>query len=545
MDWYKEAVFYELHVRAFHDSNGDGIGDFPGLLEKLPYLEKLGVNALWLLPFYVSPLEDDGYDIADFKAVHPSYGTIDDFRRCLDEAHARGIRIVCELVINHTSDRHPWFQEARKDARSPRRDYYVWSDTDQRYPKARVIFTDTERSNWTWDPAAKAYYWHRFFSHQPDLNFDHPPVREEIKEVIRFWLGLGVDGLRVDAVPYLFEREGTSCENLPETHAFVKELRRLVDAEFPGRMLLAEANQWPEDLVAYFGSGDEFHMAFNFPLMPRIFMAVRREERRPIEEILERTPRIPESCQWAIFLRNHDELTLEMVTDQERDYMYGEYATDQRSRLNLGIRRRLAPLLDDSRRKIELMNALLLTLPGTPIIYYGDEIGMGDNVYLGDRNGVRTPMQWTCDRNAGFSRCDPAALYAPVIVDPVFGHATRNVESQERHATSLLCWMRRMLALRRANAAVFGRGSIDFLRPENPRVLAFLRSHGEETILCVNNLSRFVQPCELDLSRFVGATPVELIGGSHFPAVERRPYFLSLGPHGFYWFRLVRRSGAA
>jgi maltose alpha-D-glucosyltransferase / alpha-amylase len=538
--WFKDAVFYELHVRGFYDANGDGVGDFQGLIEKLPYLESLGVTALWLLPFYLSPLEDDGYDIADYRRVHPSYGTIEDFRRFLDAAHARGLRVVTELVLNHTSDQHPWFQEARRDRGSPFRDYYVWSDTDTRYAGTRVIFNDTERSNWTWDPVAKQYYWHRFFSHQPDLNFDNPQVREEMFQVVRYWLDMGVDGFRVDAVPYLYEREGTSCENLPETHAFVKELRALVEREYPGRILLAEANQWPADVRAYFGDGDEFHMAFHFPVMPRIFMALRREDRTPVEDVIENTPAIPETCQWALFLRNHDELTLEMVTDDERLYMYGEFAKDPLMKVNLGIRRRLAPLLENGRRRIELLNALLFSLPGTPILYYGDEIGMGDNVYLGDRNGVRTPMQWTGDRNAGFSRADTNALYAPVISDPVFGWQGVNVEAQERVPTSLLNWMRRLIAvMKKHGRGVFGHGSIRFLKPENRKVLAFLRQHKGETVLCVNNLSRFVQPCMLDLEEHAGRIPVEMIGGTRFPAVEHgRPYFVSLGPHGFYWFRL-------
>jgi maltose alpha-D-glucosyltransferase/alpha-amylase len=544
-DWYKDAVFYELHVRAFHDSNADGIGDFRGLTEKLPYLEKLGIDALWILPFYVSPLKDDGYDIADYRAIHPAYGTLEDFKRFLDEAHGRGIRVITELVFNHTSDQHPWFQAARSDPASPYRDYYVWSDDDKRYAGARIIFTDTERSNWTWDPVAKKYFWHRFFSHQPDLNYENPAVRREMFDIVRFWLDMGVDGFRCDAVPYLYEREGTSCENLPETHAFLKELRAMVDREYGGRMLLAEANQWPEDVIAYFGKGDEFHMCFHFPLMPRIFMALRREDRHPITEILARTPEIPDGCQWGLFLRNHDELTLEMVTDEERDYMYHEYATDPRMKLNLGIRRRLAPLLDNGRRRIELLNALLMSMPGTPIIYYGDEIGMGDNCFLGDRNGVRTPMQWTPDRNAGFSRADAAALYAPVIVDPVYGYQAVNVEAEERLPTSLLHWMRRLIRARRTHArGVFGRGTIEFLNPANRKILAFIRAWQGETVLCVNNLSRFVQPCELDLSRYAGLVPIEMIGGTPFPMIGAdRPYFLSLGPHGFIWFRLDPPEG--
>jgi maltose alpha-D-glucosyltransferase/alpha-amylase len=540
-DWYKDAVFYELHVRAFYDGNADGVGDFPGLTEKLSYLERLGVDALWLLPFYVSPLRDDGYDIADYRRINPVYGTLDDFKVFLEQAHRRGIRVITELVMNHTSDQHPWFQAARADPASPYRDYYVWSDDDKKYSHARIIFTDAEPSNWTWDHVAKQYFWHRFFSHQPDLNYDNPAVRHEMLDIIRFWLDLGVDGFRCDAVPYLFERDGTNCENLPDTHAFLKEMRRTIDREYgSGRLLLAEANQWPEDVAVYFGAGDEFHMAFHFPLMPRIFMALRSEDRHPITEILDRTPPVPDDCQWALFLRNHDELTLEMVTDAERDYMYLEYARDPRAKINLGIRRRLAPLLDGGRRRIELLNALLMSMPGSPIIYYGDEIGMGDNVYLGDRNGVRTPMQWTSDRNAGFSRSDAAALYAPVIVDPVFGYQSVNVEAAERLGTSLLHWMRRLIRVRTRYArGVFGRGAIEFVRPENRAILAYVRSWKGEHVLCVNNLSRFAQPCELDLRRHAGLVPVEMMGGSRFPPIPKdRPYFLSLGAHAFLWFRL-------
>ena len=537
-DWYRDAVVYELHVKAFSDGNGDGMGDFSGLMQKLGYLQGLGVNCLWLLPFYPSPLKDDGYDIADYCGVHPDYGTLDDFQAFLDEAHRRGIRVITELVLNHTSDQHPWFQEARQHPASPYRAYYVWSDADDRYRDARVIFRDTERSNWTWDPVGKAYYWHRFFSHQPDLNYDNPAVQEEILKVIAFWLDRGVDGLRCDAVPYLFEREGTTGENLPETHAFIKRVRRFVDDRYGDRMLLAEANQWPEDVVAYFGGGDEFHIAYHFPLMPRMFMAIRQEDRHPIVEILRRTPLIPEGCQWALFLRNHDELPLEMVTAEERDYLYREYAGDPRARLNLGIRRRLAPLLDGSRRRIELLNSLLVSLPGTPVIYYGDEIGMGDNIYLGDRNGVRTPMQWSGDRNAGFSRCDPDRLYLPPIENPLYHYAAVNVDAQERSPASLLNWMKRLIAIRK-RFPVFGRGSLEFLDPANRKVFAYLRAGEDETILCVVNLSRFVQPCELDLRRYEGRVPVELFGNTPFPPIGALPYFLTLGPHTFYWFRLV------
>ncbi|MFZ5471878.1 MAG: maltose alpha-D-glucosyltransferase [Myxococcota bacterium] len=537
--WFKKAIIYELHVRAFYDSNGDGIGDLRGLIEKLPYLESLGVDCLWLLPMYPSPLRDDGYDIADYYSIHPDYGTLEDFKRLVDEAHRRGLRILTELVVNHTSDQHPWFIEARSDPSSPKRAYYVWSDTDDRYRGARVIFTDTEKSNWTWDPVAKQYFWHRFFSHQPDLNYDNPAVQEEMFNVLRFWLSLGVDGFRVDAVPYLFEREGTNCENLPETHAYLKRIRALMDAEFPGRVLLAEANQWPSDVRVYFGEGDEFHMGFHFPVMPRLFMGLRREERRPIVEIMQQTPEIPPNCQWAIFLRNHDELTLEMVTDEDRDYMYREYAKDRRMRLNLGIRRRLAPLMDNGRRRIELMHSLLFSLPGTPVMYYGDELGMGDNVYLGDRNGVRTPMQWTSDRNAGFSRADAAALYAPVIVDPVYGFQAINVEAQERTSTSLLAWVKQIIAVRKAHP-VFGLGDLRFHSADNRRVLVFTRTYEGTTVLVVGNLSANAQPAEIDLSEWTGRVPVELMGETPFPPIGERPYQLSLGPYMFLWFRLER-----
>ncbi|RIH90319.1 Trehalose synthase/amylase TreS [Calidithermus terrae] len=540
--WFKDAVFYELHVRSFQDSNADGIGDFPGLTSRLDYLQKLGVDCLWLMPFYPSPLRDDGYDIADYKNVNPDYGTLDDFRRFLEEAHARGLRVIADLVVNHTSDAHFWFQEALKGPDNPYHDYYVWSDTPERYKDARVIFIDTEHSNWAWEPRVGKFYWHRFFSSQPDLNYDNPRVQEEMLDVVRFWLELGLDGFRVDAVPYLFEREGTNCENLPETHAFLARLRRFVDEHFPGRLLLAEANQWPEDVIHYFGTAEnpEFHMCFNFPLMPRIFMALRREERRPIEEIVGRLPPIREDCQWAIFLRNHDELTLEMVTDEERDYMYSEYAKEPRMKVNLGIRRRLAPLLEGGRRQLELVHSLIFTLPGSPILYYGDEIAMGDNIYLGDRHAVRTPMQWSIDRNAGFSRADASRLYSPVIVDPPYGYQGVNVEAQERSPTSFLNWMRRILAVRK-QYRVFGRGEMIFLRPQNPKVLAYVLSYEDQEVLVVNNLSRFSQPVELDLRPWAGKVPVEMIGGTPFPPIGELPYFVTLGPHSFFWFRLDRQ----
>jgi len=537
-DWYKDAIIYEAHVRAFFDSNDDGIGDFPGLTSKLEYLQSLGVNALWLLPFYPSPLRDDGYDISDYENVHPSYGTIQDFERFIDEAHKRGIRVITELVVNHTSDQHPWFQAARRaPAGSPEREFYVWSETNQKYQGARIIFTDTETSNWSWDDVAKAYYWHRFFHHQPDLNFDNPRVLDAVLKTMRFWIDRGVDGMRLDAVPYLIEREGTICENLEETHEILRRIRRALDERYGDRMLIAEANQWPADVRPYFGDGDECHMAFHFPLMPRMFMAIRQEDRHPITEILRQTPDIPANCQWGLFLRNHDELTLEMVTDEERDYMYQAYAADPQMRINVGIRRRLAPLVENSRRRIELLNALLFSLPGTPVIYAGDEIGMGDNIYLGDRNGVRTPMQWTGDRNAGFSRGDPARLYAPLIMDPVYGYQAVNVEAQERSPYSLLNWMKRLIAMRK-QLKVFGRGSLDFLPAANRKILAYVRRYEDETVLCVANLARTVQPVELDLSAFKGFTPVELLGLTEFPRIGELPYFLTLPGHGFYWFRL-------
>jgi maltose alpha-D-glucosyltransferase/alpha-amylase len=536
--WYKDAIIYEMHVKAFSDSNGDGNGDFAGLIEKLDYVADLGVTCIWLLPFYPSPLRDDGYDISDYMGVHPDYGTLRQFRTFVREAHRRGLRVVTELVVNHTSDQHPWFTESRMDPSGPKRDWYVWSDTAERYPDARIIFTDTESSNWAWDNERRQYYWHRFFSHQPDLNWDSQQVFRAVLRVMRFWLDLGVDGLRLDAVPYLIERDGTTGENLPETHEILRRLRTALDERHPGRMLLAEANQWPSDVRPYFGEGDECHMAFHFPVMPRIWIALRKEDSWPIIDIMEQTPAIPDACQWALFLRNHDELTLEMVTDDERDYMWSEYAIDPRMRLNLGIRRRLAPLVDNSRRRIELLTSLLLSLHGTPIIYYGDEIGMGDNVHLGDRNGVRTPMQWSGDRNAGFSRADVHALYAPLVADPVYGYQAVNVEAQQRVPGSLLNWMKRIIRVRKAYP-VFGRGTQVFLRPENHRVLAYLREHEGVTILCVANLSRFAQYVELDLRQFNGRTPVELIGRVHFPKIGELPYLLTLGPHDFLWFELT------
>jgi maltose alpha-D-glucosyltransferase/alpha-amylase len=536
--WYKDAIFYQLHVKAFADSNGDGIGDFAGLSERLDYLHDLGVNTLWLLPFYPSPGRDDGYDIADYRRINPDFGTLKDFRRFMLEAKRLGMRVITELVINHTSDQHPWFKRARRSrAGSSARDWYVWSDTDQRYLDTRIIFTDTEKSNWAWDPEAGAYYWHRFFSHQPDLNFDNPRVLWALVQVMRRWLDMGVDGFRLDAIPYLCERDGTNNENLPETHTVIKRLRAELDAYAPGKVLLAEANQWPEDVSAYFGEGDECHMAYHFPLMPRIYMAIAQEDRFPIADILRQTPDIPANCQWALFLRNHDELTLEMVTDAERDYLWSTYAADQRARINLGIRRRLAPLMDNDRRKIELMNSLLLSLPGTPIIYYGDEIGMGDNIYLGDRNGVRTPMQWTPDRNGGFSRCDPAKLYLPPIMDAVYGYQAVNVEAQSRSISSLLSWMKRLIAVRKSTS-VFGRGTLSFIRPANRAVLAYVRQHGSETILCVANLSRSAQAAELDLAPWRGRVPLEMLGRTRFPRIGDQPFVVTLAPYGFFWFQL-------
>ncbi len=537
--WYRDAVFYQLHVRTFCDSNADGIGDFAGLTQRLGYLQELGITAIWLLPFYPSPLRDDGYDIADYTSVHPSYGSLDDFKTFLTAAHARGIRVIIEMVLNHTSDQHPWFKEARSSRENPKRDWYVWSDTDDRYQGVPIVFVDTEISNWAWDPISKSYYWHRFFSHQPDLNYDNPAVFETVWEVMKFWLDLGVDGFRLDAVPYLVEREGTLCENLPETHAIVREIRKRLELSYPSTLLLAEANQWPADVRAYFGNGDEFQAAFHFPLMPRIFMAVKLEDRKPIIEILGQTPEIPDNCQWFIFLRNHDELTLEMVTDVERDYMYDEYAMDKSMRINRGIRRRLAPMMNNDRRRIELLNGLLMSMPGTPIVYYGDEIGMGDNIYLGDRNGVRTPMQWNSASNAGFSSADPERLFAPVISNPVYGYQAVNVDAQLRSEHSLLCWMKSLIQVRNA-FRVFSRGTIQFLHPSNHRVLAYIRQFRGETVLVVNNLSNSAQAVELDMQPFKGYLPIEMFGRNLFPRFGNLPYLLTLGPYQFYWFQLRR-----
>lgn len=542
--WFKDAIIYEIHVKAFFDSNGDGIGDFRGLMSKLDYLQDLGVTCIWLLPFFPSPFKDDGYDISDYLSVNPAYGTLEDFQAFLGAAHQRGLQVMIELVINHTSDQHPWFQRARKaPAGSPEREMYVWSDSDQLFSGVRIIFTDTERSNWTWDDEAGAYYWHRFFSHQPDLNFDNPVVLEEVLRTMRFWLDMGVDGLRLDAIPYLVERDGTSCENLPETHEIIKKIRSAIDSEYSNRFILAEANMWPADVRPYFGEGDECHMAFHFPLMPRIYMALRQEDRLPITEIMAKTPEIPANCQWGLFLRNHDELTLEMVTNEERDYMYFAYSSDPRMRINVGIRRRLAPLVDNNRRRIELLNSLLFSFPGTPILYYGDEIGMGDNIYLGDRNGVRTPMQWNSDRNAGFSRATPARLYSPVIMDPIWGYQAINVEAQEGDSSSLLHWNRNMIALRKL-FQVFGRGSFEFLKPENRKVLAYVREYRDEQVVCVANLSRFAQPVSLDLSRWQDKVPVEMLGYVAFPPIKGEPYAITLGPYAFLWLELQTASPA-
>jgi maltose alpha-D-glucosyltransferase/alpha-amylase len=538
--WYKTGVLYELYVRSFYDSNADGQGDFRGMIEKIDYLEWLGVDCIWLLPFYQSPLRDGGYDISDFYSILPEYGNLNDFMEFLEAAHDRGIRVIADLVMNHTSDQHPWFQESRKPG-SDKRDWYVWSDNNERYPDARIIFIDTEKSNWTWDDEAGAYYWHRFFSHQPDLNYDNEEVQQQMIAVLKFWLDLGLDGFRLDAVPYLFERDGTNCENLPETHAFLKRVREEVDKSYEDIVLLAEANQWPADVVQYYGDGDECHMCFHFPLMPRMFMAARRQVRYPMVEILNQTPEIPENCQWGIFLRNHDELTLEMVTDEERDYMYNEYAKDPRMKLNLGIRRRLAPLLENSRDQSELFHAMLLSLPGTPIVYYGDELGMGDNIYLGDRDGVRTPMQWTGDRNAGFSRADFAQLYLPVLLDPVYGYQSVNVEAEMRDAHSFLQWLRQMLAVRKQHP-VFGLGSFRALDPHNPAIFAFVRTYGDDIVLVVNNLSGRAQAAELDLGPWAGMYPVELLGGERFPRIGELPYLLTFHPHGFYWFQLTNEG---
>ena len=540
--WYKDAVIYQLHVKSFCDSNGDGIGDFRGVLQRMDYVADLGVTCLWLLPFFASPLKDDGYDVADYRRIHPDYGTLEDFEAFLSAAHDRGMQVIIELALNHTSDQHAWFQRARlAPPGSPERDYYVWSDTVRKYSDARIIFVDTEPSNWTWDAEANAYYWHRFFSHQPDLNYDNPAVLREILGIVDYWLTMGVDGLRLDAVPYLVERDGTSCENLPETHAVIRTIRQHIDRHYANRMLLAEANQWPADVRAYFGDGDECHMAYHFPLMPRLFMAIHQEDRFPIAEVLARTPDIPETCQWALFLRNHDELTLEMVTEEERDYMYLAYTADPEARLNVGIRRRLAPLLANDRRRIELMTALLFSLPGTPIIYYGDEIGMGDNIELGDRHGVSTPMQWSAAENAGFSTASPERLYGPVITDPVYSYQAVNVAAQQHDTAALLHWMRNMVGLRKL-FHVFGRGSIEFLEPDNRKVVAHVRRYGEDQILCVANLSRFAQPVALDLSTLAGATPIEMQGYTAFPEIGETPYVLTLGAYGYYWFELQRRD---
>jgi len=541
--WYQRAVFYEVAVRGFFDSDGDGFGDFPGMQQKLDYLEWLGIDCLWLLPFYHSPLRDGGYDISDFYTVLPESGMVDDVDMFLDEAHRRGIRVIADMVMNHTSDLHPWFQESRDDRTNPKADWYVWSDDNERWSDARVIFVDSEPSNWSWDAQREQFYWHRFFHHQPDLNYENPEVAEAMLDVVRFWLSLGLDGFRLDAVPYLFERDGTNGENLPETHEYLRRIRKTVDAEYPGRVLLAEANQWPSDVVDYFGNGDECHMCFHFPLMPRMFMAVRKEQRHPIAEILAQTPEVPEGCQWGIFLRNHDELTLEMVTDEDRDYMYAEYATDPRMKINLGIRRRLFPLLDNDESMAELFHAMLFSMPGSPVMYYGDEIGMGDNIYLGDRDGVRTPMQWTPDRNAGFSTADFAQLFLPPLMDPVYGYQAVNVEQQQRDPSSFLHWLRRMISVRRQHP-VLAIGQFEMLHAQNPSVLAYLRrgigDDGEEDIvLCLNNLSRFPQPCELMLEQLAGKVPIELTGRVPFPPIGELPYFVTLAGHGFYWFELV------
>ncbi|MFV0421261.1 maltose alpha-D-glucosyltransferase [Oleidesulfovibrio sp.] len=542
--WYKDAIIYELHIKSFHDSDGDGMGDMSGLIDKLDYLQDLGVTALWLLPFYPSPLRDDGYDIADYMSINPDYGSMADFRKLLREAHTRGLRIITELVLNHTSDQHQWFKRARKlPSGSEHRDFYVWSDTQDKYTDARIIFKDFEPSNWSWDPVAKAYYWHRFYHHQPDLNYENPAVHKAMFKVIDYWLDMGVDGVRLDAVPYLYEEEGSNCENLPETHAFLKALRAHIDRKHRGKMLLAEANQWPEDAAQYFGNGDSCHMAFHFPLMPRMFMALEMEDRHPVIDILEQTPDLPAGCQWAIFLRNHDELTLEMVTDEERDYMYRMYARDPRARINLGIRRRLAPLLGNDRRRVELLNVLLFTMPGTPVLYYGDEIGMGDNYYLGDRDGVRTPMQWSADRNAGFSRSNPQRLFLPVVIDPEYHYEAVNVETQQSNKSSLLWWMKRVIAMRRRYTA-FSRGDIVFLKPENPKVLAYLRSHGDQHVLVVSNLSRHAQAATLDLSGWEGFWPEEVFSSTRFPAVKQAAYTLTLNPYGYYIFHMRRQETA-
>jgi maltose alpha-D-glucosyltransferase/alpha-amylase len=535
--WFKTAVFYEVHIRGFFDGNDDGAGDFRGLTDKLDYLQWLGIDCVWLLPMYPSPLKDGGYDIADFFSIHPDYGTVEDFKSFVEAAHQRGIRVIADLVMNHTSADHPWFQSSRSDPTGPMGDWYVWSDTDDRWPEARIIFTDTEPSNWTWDPVRGQYFWHRFFAHQPDLNYDNPEVQEAMLNVLRFWLDLGIDGFRLDAVPYLYERDGTNGENLAESHAYLKRVRAEVDARYPDRVLLAEANQWPDDVVEYFGDGDECHMAFHFPVMPRMFMALRREDATPILEILDRTPAIPDNAQWGLFLRNHDELTLEMVTDEERDYMYSEYAKDPRMKLNLGIRRRLAPLLDNARPDVELLHAIMFSLPGSPVLYYGDEIAMGDNIYLGDRDGVRTPMQWTSDRNGGFSRADFAQLYLPPLMDPVYGFQAVNIEAALRTPSSMLRWLQRFIQLRKEHP-VFGLGTYEPLRPENPRIFAHIRRYEDDIVLCVHNVARSAQAVELDLSAFAGMVPEEMFGRTSFPPIGDLPYLLTLAPRGFFWFQL-------
>jgi maltose alpha-D-glucosyltransferase/alpha-amylase len=544
-EWFRRAVFYEVLVRSFKDSNGDGAGDLTGLTDKLDYIAWLGVDCIWLPPFYASPLRDGGYDVSDFTDILPEAGSLEEFKTFLDTAHHLGLRVIVDFVLNHTSDQHPWFQASRSDPDGPYGDFYVWSDTDDRWPKARIIFVDTEASNWTWDPVRGRYFWHRFYSHQPDLNFDNPAVHRAMFDAFTFWLDLGIDGFRLDAVPYLYERDGTDGENLPETHDFLRKLRRYVDENYPDRILLAEANQWPSDVVDYFGDfesgGDECHMCFHFPVMPRIFMAVRRESRYPISEILEETPPIPSKCQWGIFLRNHDELTLEMVTDEDRDYMWGEYAKDPRMKANIGIRRRLSPLLDNDLNRMELFTALLLSLPGSPVLYYGDEIGMGDNIWLGDRDGVRTPMQWTPDRNAGFSTANPGRLFLPATMDPVFGYQAVNVEAELADTSSLLQWTRRMVHVRKEHPA-FGLGTFTDLGGSNPSILSYAREFGDDTVLCVNNLSRFPQPVELDLRKWEGSQPIEMLGGVHFPRIGELPYLLTLGSHGFYWFRVPRKT---
>ncbi|HLH85948.1 MAG TPA: maltose alpha-D-glucosyltransferase [Thermoplasmataceae archaeon] len=538
--WFRDATFYEVSVRSFFDSNDDGIGDFKGLTMKLDYIKSIGMDCIWLLPFYKSPLRDDGYDISDFYSILPDYGTLEDFEQFVSEAHSRGIRVIADLVLNHVSDQHQWFQEARSSRNSPKRDWFVWSDSEDKYKGVRIIFIDTEKSNWAWDPVSKQYYWHRFYSHQPDLNYDNPEVREEMKRVIRYWLDKGLDGYRCDAVPYLFEREGTSCENLPETHAFFKEIRKMIDREYPGCILLAEANQWPEDAKAYFGNEDEFHMNFNFPLMPRIFISLAREDAYPIVNIVNQTLPIPEKCDWGLFLRNHDELTLEMVTDEERDFMFNEYAKIPKMRLNLGIRRRLAPLVDNDRYILELLHALIMSLPGSPIFYYGDEINMGDNIYLGDRNGVRTPMQWSFDRNAGFSRADPEQLFAPVIVNSNYHYDIFNVESMSRLPTSFLNWFRRMVVIRKQNAKLLGRGTIKFLDTDQKNILAFIRSYGDEKMLCVFNIARKPGFVELHLKEYAGWHLREVISSFKFPDIGELPYFLTLPRHSFFWLKMER-----